>query len=104
MADELGVKSAGDVFVLDNEHRVRYRGAVDNQYGLGYTRDVPTRHYLRNALDALKEGRKIVTPATAAPGCYIDADPAKDQLIWPLPAGQMLSRFIAPHTRLQDTI
>jgi hypothetical protein len=104
VADELGVKSTGDVFVLDNEYRVRYRGAVDDQYGLGYTRDLPTRHYLRNALDALKEGRKIATPATAAPGCYIDADPAKNQLTWPLAAGQMLSRLVAPHTRLWSNI
>lgn len=91
VADALGVKSTGDVFVLDSEFRIRYRGAVDDQYGLGYTRDIPTRHYLRNALDALKDGRKISTPATAAPGCHIDADPAKDQQVWPLPAGQMLS-------------
>ena len=94
VADALGVKSTGDVFVLDDEFRVQYRGAVDDQYGLGYTRDIPTRHYLRNALDALEHGLKINTPATAAPGCYIDADPAKDQEVWPLPTGQMLSGLI----------
>ena len=94
VADALGVKSTGDVFVLDSEFRIRYRGAVDDQYGLGYTRDIPTRHYLRHALDALKDGLKISTPATAAPGCYIDADPAKDQQVWPLPAGQMFSGLI----------
>jgi len=99
VADALGVKSTGDVFVLDANFRIRYRGAVDDQYGLGYTRDIPTRHYLRNALDALKEGRRITTPATAAPGCYIDADPAKDHLIWPLPAGQMLSSLIVPYAQ-----
>ena len=91
VADALGVKSTGDVFVLDADYRIRYRGAVDDQYGLGYTRDIATRHYLRNALDDLRDGREVGTPATAAPGCYIDADPAKDRLIEMLPAGQMLS-------------
>ena len=91
VAEALGVKSTGDVFVLDADFRVQYRGAVDDQYGLGYTRDIPTHHYLRNALDAIANGREITTPATAAPGCFIDADPAKDGLIESLPAGQMLS-------------
>ena len=91
LADALGVKSTGDVFVLDAEHRLRYRGAVDDQYGLGYTRDFPTQHYLRNALESLRQGREVETPATAAPGCYIDADPAKDRLLPQLPGGQMFS-------------
>ena len=91
LAETLGVKSTGDVFVLDSEYRLRYRGAVDDQYGLGYTRDFPSRHYLRNALDALRNGDEIETPATAAPGCYIDADPAKDRLFQDLPGGQMIS-------------
>ena len=91
LAEQLGVKSTGEVFVLDAEHRLRYRGAIDDQYGLGYTKDMPTRNYLRNALDAMAQGRTISAPATSAPGCYIDADPAKDQLFHPLPAGQMLS-------------
>jgi len=91
LADALGVKSTGDVFILDADHRLRYRGAVDDQYGLGYTRDFPSHHYLRNALESLLEGRTVETPATAAPGCYIDADPAKDRLLPQLPGGQMFS-------------
>ena len=94
LAEALGVKSTGDVFVLDSEYRLRYRGAVDDQYGLGYTRDFPSRHYLRNALHALRNGDEIETPATAAPGCYIDADPAKDRLFQDLPGGQMISSAI----------
>lgn len=91
LADELGVKSTGDVFILDRQHRLRYRGAIDDQFGLGFTKDAPTRHYLRNALNALYRDQVISTPATTAPGCYIDADPDKDRLFENLPAGQMLS-------------
>ena len=91
LADALGVKSTGEVFVLDAGHRLRFRGAVDDQYGLGYTKDVATRHYLRNALDELLEGRPVQTPATSAPGCVIDADPEKDRLFQPADDGQMIS-------------
>lgn len=91
VADALGVKSTGEVFVLDAGHRLRFRGAVDDQYGLGYTKDVATRHYLRNALDELLEGKPVQTPATSAPGCVIDADPEKDRLFQPAADGQMIS-------------
>ena len=91
LAEMLGVASTGDVFVLDDAHRLRYRGAVDDQFGVGYTRDFPTAHYLRNALDDMRSGRPVATPATSAPGCYIDADPLNDRLIPPVPAGHLLS-------------
>lgn len=91
LAEKLGVRSTGDVFVIDAQRRLRYRGAVDDQYGLGYTRDLPTAHYLRNAMDALRSGRPIDVPATSAPGCYIDADPDNDRFVPPIPAGHLLS-------------
>lgn len=91
LADRLGVRSTGDVFVLDRDNRLRYRGAVDDQFGIGYTREFPTRHYLRDALDAVGEGRQVSISATAAPGCYIDPDIGDDETMFPLPAGQLAS-------------
>lgn len=91
LAGKLGVRGAGDVFVIDDRHRLRYRGAVDDQFGLGYTKDFPTRHYLRNAMDAVQHGRRVAVQATSAPGCLIDADPAKERLPPWMPAGQLLS-------------
>lgn len=86
LAKELGVQSTGDVFVLDVNMRLRFRGAVDDQYGLGYTKDAPTSRYLHNAIDAVLLGRPIAIPAITAPGCYIDADPQKDEQFrsWPI--------------------
>jgi len=85
LAEQLGVESTGDVFLLDAMMRLRFRGAVDDQYGLGYTKSAPTSRYLRNAIDAVLLGRPIAIPATTAPGCYIDADPQKDEQfrLWP---------------------
>ena len=90
VAEKLGVRSTGDVFVLDADHRLLYRGAVDDQYGFGYTQDAPTRNYLRNAMDALLSGQIPAVPATLAPGCIIDADPAKDRL-FPISPDEVLS-------------
>lgn len=82
-AKQLGVQSTGDVFVLDADQRLVYRGAVDDQYGLGYTREVPTHRLLERALDALLQGRPVATPATTAPGCYIDTDPLSEPQLLP---------------------
>jgi len=90
VAEVLGVRSTGDVFLLDSHHRLVYRGAVDDQYGFGYTQDAPTHNYLRNALDALGSGRPVPQSATLAPGCIIDADPAKDRL-FPISHDEVLS-------------
>ncbi|WP_456447556.1 redoxin family protein [Thiolapillus sp.] len=90
IAHALGVKSTGDVFVLDDEHRLIYRGAIDDQYGFGYTQEAPTHNYLRNALDAELKGWPVEPAATHAPGCYIDADPEKDDML-PEPGDGALS-------------
>lgn len=91
LAERLGIKSTGDVFVLDAQHVLRYRGAVDDQYGIGFTRDLPSDHLLRDALDAVATDQPVAIPATSAPGCYIDADPNKDEGFEPITAGQVVS-------------
>jgi len=79
------VVSTGDAFLLDADNKLIYRGAIDDQYGFSYTRDAPTHNYLRNAMDDLLQGRPIKVQATSAPGCVIDADPAKDRLFPDIP-------------------
>ncbi|RMG38216.1 MAG: hypothetical protein D6720_01730 [Gammaproteobacteria bacterium] len=83
LAKVLGVESTGDVFVLDEDHRLVYRGAVDDQYGIGYTRPLPMRRLLQDALDALSSGRIPPVQATTAPGCHIDASPDQGPVLQP---------------------
>lgn len=83
LAKALGVESTGDVFVLDASAHLVYRGAVDDQYGLGYTRELPTRRLLERALDAVVRGAPVAVPATTAPGCYIDTDPLSEPELLP---------------------
>ena len=69
IAASLDAHSTAEVFVLDAARTLVYRGAVDDQYGLGYSQDAPKSRYLAAALDALLAGRQPPVAATTAPGC-----------------------------------
>jgi peroxiredoxin len=56
------------VFVLDREGILRYRGAVDD---ITFRRRKATRFFLREAVDALLQGRLPEISETAAYGCTI---------------------------------
>lgn len=71
LADDLSAKRTPEVFVFDSSRRLRYRGRVDDQYGIGYVRDKPRRHDLRVALDELVAGSQVSVSRTDAPGCII---------------------------------
>ncbi len=71
VADLFGAERTPQVFVLDENRRVRYQGRVDDQYVVGIVRDHATREDLRIALDELLAGRKVSEPETKALGCII---------------------------------
>jgi peroxiredoxin len=66
-ARSFGAKTTPDVFVLDGEGRLRYRGAPDADH-----RD-PSQEaaWLREALDALLAGEEIARPETEPVGCSV---------------------------------
>lgn len=68
----LGATTTTEVFVLDAARTLVYRGAISDQYGLGYSKDAPTKTYLRAALDAVLSGVAPNVAATTAPGCALD--------------------------------
>lgn len=61
-----------EVFVLDAARTLRYRGAVDDQYGIGYAQDAPRNTWLAAALDDLLADRDVAVPATTSPGCVLE--------------------------------
>ena len=69
VADQLGGRTTPHVFVLDGQGRLVYQGAVDDE-GLMGNHPV-TRRYLREALDAVLDGRPVTTPETEPFGCSI---------------------------------
>ena len=69
----LGAQTTTEAFVVDAARTVVFRGAVDDQYGLGYTLAAPRETYLREALTAVIAGQRPRIAATTAPGCALDA-------------------------------
>lgn len=71
VADQLNAERTPEIFVLDAERQVRYRGRIDDQYGVGYSRKSRTVSFLENAIDELLAGKPVSTPTTEAVGCHI---------------------------------
>jgi hypothetical protein len=67
----LGATSSTEVFVLDAGLTLAYRGAVDDQFGLGYALAAPKNRYLGDALDAVLKNVPPAVQATTAPGCEL---------------------------------
>src|SRR5262249_52047749 len=72
VAGRFDARRTPEAFVLDRDRRVRYRGRIDDQYGVGIHKPTATRHELRDAIDAVLAGRQPSTTVTEAPGCPID--------------------------------
>jgi mono/diheme cytochrome c family protein len=72
LAQALDARTTTEVFVVDGANTLVYRGAVSDQYGVGYAREAPRRRFLEDALDALLAGRQPAIAATSAPGCAVE--------------------------------
>jgi len=72
LARALRLRTTTEVFVLDRARTLRYRGAIDDQYGIGYQKDAPESHYLREAVGAVLGQCAVTVPATTAPGCVAE--------------------------------
>jgi peroxiredoxin/mono/diheme cytochrome c family protein len=70
-ADQIGAERTPEVFVWDAAGTILYRGRIDDQFGVGYVRNEPTRHDLKIALEELLGGQDVSQPVTEAAGCII---------------------------------
>ncbi len=66
-----GAKTTTEVFVLDAARTLLYRGAIDDQYGVGYSLDAPKNQYLAAAIEDALTGKQPLVAATTAPGCEL---------------------------------
>ncbi|MCS6865426.1 MAG: redoxin domain-containing protein [Gemmata sp.] len=92
----LGATSTTEVFVLDSARTLRYRGAIDDQYGLGYSLDAPRFNYLKVALTDLLNKKNPVIAATTAPGCELTPAVAKAPAV-PLTYHARIARIMQTH-------
>jgi peroxiredoxin len=66
-ARAFGARTTPDVFVLDSEGRLRYRGAPDSDYG----DPAQNAAWLREALDDLLAEQELRRPETEPVGCSV---------------------------------
>lgn len=71
VADQFGAKRTPESFLLDEKRVVRYRGRIDDQYGVGYARPGCDRQDLAIAIDELLSGEQVSLPFVEAVGCHI---------------------------------
>jgi len=75
VADQVKAVRTPEVFLLDRQRRIRYWGRIDDQYGIGYVRDDPTRHDLKIAIEELLAGKPVSSPVAESVGCHIGRIP-----------------------------
>ena len=76
IAAALGATSTTEAFLIDRAGTLVFRGAISDQYGIGYSLDAPRHRYVTDALDAVLAGTRPRTSMTTAPGCTLDLAPA----------------------------
>ncbi|HEV3142800.1 MAG TPA: redoxin family protein [Gemmataceae bacterium] len=67
----LGIDRVPSVAILDGDLVLRYRGRVDDRYGVASRRPKATRDDLAQALDEILAGKKVTVAETEADGCLI---------------------------------
>jgi peroxiredoxin len=83
VADLFGAKRTPEAFILDSNRAIRYRGRIDDQFGIGFRRREPTTRDLAEALDAVLAGKAPPAAQTEVAGCLITraAQPKKDATV-----------------------
>jgi mono/diheme cytochrome c family protein len=72
LARALRLRTTSEVFVIDHANSLRYRGAIDDQYGIGYQKNTAEHPYLRDALREVLANAAVTVPATSSPGCVAE--------------------------------
>lgn len=71
VADLCGATRTPEVCVVDADRVLRYRGRIDDQFGIGYAKEKATKTELRDALESIVRGEPVAVASVAAPGCLI---------------------------------
>ncbi len=98
VATAIGSQRTTDVVLLDAKRTVVYRGAVDDQYGFGYSTDAPHTNYLVDAIEATLVNEFPLVQATSAPGCPLDLDPRNTtNIVSNITYHNRISRIVQKH-------
>lgn len=71
VADRFHAKRTPEVYLLDRDLKIVYRGRIDDQYQPGVTRKQPTTSDLQIALEEVLAGQPVTQSTTQPTGCLI---------------------------------
>jgi peroxiredoxin len=71
IADLFGARRTPEAFLLDAQQTIRYRGRIDDQFGIGFRRAEVGKQDLIEALDAVLANKDVKTTETEVSGCLI---------------------------------
>ncbi len=71
VADLFDARRTPEAFILDAAQTIRYRGRIDDQFGISIKRPKPGRHDLKEALDEVLAGKAVSMASTPVAGCLI---------------------------------
>ena len=95
MVNALRASSAAEAFLIDSRGTLRYRGAIDDQYGIDFHKEAPTTNFLREAIGRVSAGREIVRRQTDAPGCALPTEMSAEGKARPVTYNNRISRLVA---------
>lgn len=90
----LQIQTTTEVFVLDAALTLCYRGAVDDQYGIGFSKEAPKSRYLEDVLRKVLQHRPVTIAQTQAPGCFLEAIPQTETTASTVTYHNQISRII----------
>ena len=71
IADQFMAERTPEVFIVDQQLKIRYRGRIDDQYQPGIAKPAPGRADLRIAISECLADKPVSIPRTAPDGCLI---------------------------------
>ncbi|MFN0204975.1 MAG: redoxin family protein [Planctomycetota bacterium] len=92
----LGVTRTTEMFVIDKDGILQYRGAFDDQFGAGTRKPEAQRNYLASALDAVLAGTQVELSLTSARGCLIGRASAPEKTAEPVTEPLTYYKDVAP--------
>lgn len=96
LSTHFGANTTTDSFILSANQTIAYHGAIDDQYGFGYSIDEPRNRYLADALKAVLSNETPYVSATTAPGCTLEKtekSPSTDNITY----HNRISRIVNRH-------
>ena len=75
LASRTGVTRTPEVCVIDAESKIRYRGRIDDQYGIGYSKDKVSSKELVAAIESILKNEDVAVTTSVASGCLIGRGP-----------------------------